>query len=191
MTDELTVKTARDLKKCTNVIQEFVLVQLNEAIADRLSRSVSVLHEDYVGTLTRCLQNLERTQDDDEAGLLASKALHEVRLTNLCHRFACSLSLAKHFASTNLIGRTHVSSLLQILQSAYQVNITLPTDSNLFSILIHKMKEVRPFSSTVVRHCLSIFQLFRTFHWSNCPRIDPDFKRSVATNMLHNLSEAK
>ena len=35
------------------------------------------------------------------------------------------------------------------------------------------------------------FQLFRTFSWSNCPRIDPDFKRSVATNMLQNLSQAK
>jgi hypothetical protein len=72
------VKTARDLKRCTSVIQECVLFRLNEAIADRLSRSVSVLHDDYVGTLTRCLQTLERIQDDDESGLSASKALQEV-----------------------------------------------------------------------------------------------------------------
>ena len=101
------MKTARDLKKCTSVIQEFVLIQLNEAIAERLARSVSVLHEDYVGTLTRCLQNLERTQDEDEGGLLASKALHEVRTTDLCHRFARSLALRRV-----LIGRNNVSALV-------------------------------------------------------------------------------
>lgn len=78
LTDQLTVKTARDLKRCTRVIQDFVLDRLNQAIASRLSSSFSVLHEDYVGTLTRCLQNLEQAKDDDEAGLSASKALQEV-----------------------------------------------------------------------------------------------------------------
>jgi hypothetical protein len=78
LTDELTVKTAKDLKKCTSVIQEFVLDQLNKAIADKLSSSVNVLHEDYVGTLTRCLQNLELNKDDDETNPSLSKALQEV-----------------------------------------------------------------------------------------------------------------
>jgi receptor-interacting serine/threonine-protein kinase 5 len=138
LTDQLTVKTAKDLKKCTSTIQEFVLVRLNQCIAERLSSSVTILHQDYVGTLTRCLNNLELSKDDDESSLSASQALQE------------------------------------ILQSAYQVNISLPTNSNLFKILIDKMKE-----------------FFRTFRWSNCPRIDPDFKKSVAINMLHSLSEAK
>ncbi|CAF3643017.1 unnamed protein product [Rotaria sordida] len=138
LTDQLTVKTARDLKKCTSVIQDFVLTRLNKAIGEKLSCSVSILHQDYVGTLTRCLSNLERNQDDDEGSASASKALQE------------------------------------ILQSAYQVNISLPTNSNLIKILINKMKE-----------------LFRTFTWSNCPRIDPDFKRSVALNMLQNISDVK
>jgi receptor-interacting serine/threonine-protein kinase 5 len=78
LTDQLTVRTAKDLKKCTNVIQEFVLVRLNKAIADKLASSVNILHQDYVGTLTRCLNNLERTKDDDESSALASKALQEV-----------------------------------------------------------------------------------------------------------------
>jgi len=78
LTDELTVKTAKDLKKCTSVIQEFVLDQLNKAIADKLSSSVNVLHEDYVGTLTRCLRNLELNKDDDETNPSLSKALQEV-----------------------------------------------------------------------------------------------------------------
>ena len=83
MTDELTVKTARDLRKCTNVIQEFVLSRLNEAIAKRLSESVHVLHEGYVGTLTRCLEHLEKTQEEDESSVSASKALQEVRLSSI------------------------------------------------------------------------------------------------------------
>jgi hypothetical protein len=78
LTDQLTVKTAKDFKKCTSITQEFVLVQLNKAIADKLAGSVSLLHQDYVGTLTRCLDNLERTTDDDESSLSASKALQEV-----------------------------------------------------------------------------------------------------------------
>ncbi|CAF4287462.1 unnamed protein product [Rotaria sp. Silwood2] len=138
LTDQLTVKTARDLKKCTSFVQDFVLARLNKAIGEKLSSSVSILRQDYVGTLTRCLSHLERNQEDDEASTSASNALQE------------------------------------ILQSAYQVNISLPTNSNLFKILIAKMKEV-----------------FRTFSWNNCPRIDPDFKRSVALNMLQNVSDAK
>lgn len=78
LTDELTVKTAKDFKKCTSTIEDFVLLQLNKAIADGLSSSVSVLRQDYVGTLTRCLDNLERNKDDDESSLSASKALQEV-----------------------------------------------------------------------------------------------------------------
>ncbi|UJR15522.1 hypothetical protein I4U23_002462 [Adineta vaga] len=140
LTDQLTVKHARDLKKCTNHIQEFVLIRLNETIANKLLDSINILHDNYVGTLTRCVFSLEHraSVDDDESELSTSKALQE------------------------------------ILHSAYEVNITIPADSNIFQILIDKMKE-----------------LFRTFSWSNCPRIDPEFKRSVALNILNSLSEAK
>ena len=78
LTDELTVKNARDLKKCTSVIQEFVLVKLNKTIANKLSDSINILHDNYVGTLTRCLFSLENDRDDDESELSASKALQEV-----------------------------------------------------------------------------------------------------------------
>ena len=74
----LTVKTSKDLKKCTSTIQDFVLVQLNQAIAEKLSSSVSILRQDYIGTLTRCLDTLERIRDEDESGASAGKALQEV-----------------------------------------------------------------------------------------------------------------
>ena len=72
------MKTSKDLKRCSSTIQDFVLVQLNQAIADKLSSSVSILRQDYIGTLTRCLDNLERIHDEDESGVSASKALQEV-----------------------------------------------------------------------------------------------------------------
>ncbi|CAF4365478.1 unnamed protein product, partial [Didymodactylos carnosus] len=137
LSDDLTVKHSRDLKKCTNVIQEFVLIQLNQTIANKLVDSIEVLRESYIGTLTRCIWSLEMIEEDPNEQS-ASKSLQE------------------------------------IIHSAYQVNITVSTSSNLFKILIEKMKE-----------------LFRTFHWSSSPRIDPQFKQSVALNILNSLSEIK
>lgn len=80
LTDQLTVKHARDLKKCTNFIQEFVLIRLNETIANKLLDSINILHDNYVGTLTRCLFSLEsNAREEDETELSTSKALQEVR----------------------------------------------------------------------------------------------------------------
>jgi hypothetical protein len=78
LTDQLTVKHARELKKCTTTIQDFILIRLNEKIANKLLDSINVLHDNYVGTLTRCLFSLENNRDDDECDLSASKALQEV-----------------------------------------------------------------------------------------------------------------
>lgn len=82
LTDQLTVKNARDLKKCTSAIQEFVLTRLNETIANKLLDSINILHDNYVGTLTRCLLSLETSSDDDESELSASKSLREVDYYN-------------------------------------------------------------------------------------------------------------
>lgn len=120
------MKNARDLKKCTSAIQEFVLERLNQTIAAKLIDSINVLHDNYVGTLTRCLYSLESNGEEDETESSASKALQEVRRMF----FECFLFNTNSF---------------QILHSAYQVNVALPTDSNVFQVLIDKMKEVQRF----------------------------------------------
>ena len=79
LTDQLTVKNARDLKKCTSAIQEFVIERLNDIITMKLRDSINVLHDNYVGTLTRCLYSLESNGEQDESELSASKALQEVK----------------------------------------------------------------------------------------------------------------
>ena len=79
LTDQLTVKHARDLKKCTSTIQEYILVRINETIANKLLDSINVLHDNYIGTLTRCLFSLEGNRDDDdESESSTGKALQEV-----------------------------------------------------------------------------------------------------------------
>ena len=50
----------REYQACLNEIQDFVLSQLNAAIAGKLIGSVDCLRDTYVGTLERCLQSLER-----------------------------------------------------------------------------------------------------------------------------------
>ena len=54
-----TVKYARDYKKCSSQIQELVINRLNSAISLKLTESVEILKENYLGTLKRCLINLE------------------------------------------------------------------------------------------------------------------------------------
>lgn len=70
-----------DLEKCTLQVQELVLGKLNQTVASKLISSVEYLKESYVGTLTRCLQNLEKADADfaKDNGSIASGALKLVR----------------------------------------------------------------------------------------------------------------
>lgn len=79
----LTVRYARDLKKCTNQIQELVITRLNNAIAKKLTESVETLKENYLGTLKRCLLTLEENNTNafyknDPNPATVSEALHQV-----------------------------------------------------------------------------------------------------------------
>jgi receptor-interacting serine/threonine-protein kinase 5 len=76
-----TVKYARDYKKCTNQIQELVLTKLNNAIAQKLTESIEILKENYIGTLKRCLKNLEDANNinaNDAQSASVSEALQQV-----------------------------------------------------------------------------------------------------------------
>ena len=56
---KFTVKCARDYKKCTNQIQKLVINTINVTIGQKLTESVQILKENYIGTLRRCLKSLE------------------------------------------------------------------------------------------------------------------------------------
>lgn len=53
----------REIKCCIRQIQELIISRLNQAVANKLTSSVDYLRESFVGTLERCLQSLEKSQD--------------------------------------------------------------------------------------------------------------------------------
>ena len=64
-----TVKYPKDHKKCTDQINTIVVNKVNAAIDARLSDTIQILKENYIGTLKRCLRKLEDrncvdTEDD-------------------------------------------------------------------------------------------------------------------------------
>ncbi|KAG8199777.1 hypothetical protein JTE90_000870 [Oedothorax gibbosus] len=66
------------------------------------------------------------------------------------------------------------NALKQILNAAYQVEVTVRTSSSLLRVFFEKMK-----------------QLVQTLPWKAPPLIDADWKRRVASDMLMSLSESK
>ncbi|XP_077983398.1 dual serine/threonine and tyrosine protein kinase-like [Glandiceps talaboti] len=67
---------SKDVKKCTMQIQDMVLGRLNNAVAGKLIGSVNCLRDSYVGTLSRCLESLERSEVELEPS--ASLALKQI-----------------------------------------------------------------------------------------------------------------
>ncbi|XP_064632295.1 dual serine/threonine and tyrosine protein kinase-like isoform X2 [Lineus longissimus] len=143
--EDCIVTSANDLKICTGQIKELILGRLNSAIAGKLTGSVDVLRDSYTGTLTRCLVSLEKV--DPEASMN-------------------SVSREDYQSTTE--------ALKQILNAAYQVEITVRTSSSLVKLLLEKMK-----------------QLVQSMPWSPPPKVDADWKKSVASDMVDSLSESK
>ncbi|XP_060084377.1 dual serine/threonine and tyrosine protein kinase-like [Ylistrum balloti] len=135
------ILTTKGLKICTYQIQELVLGALNQAIAGNLVRSVDVLRDTYTGTLSRCLESLERF-DADHSPSTSSKSTSE--------------------------------ALKQILNAAYQVEISLQSSSSFLRVILERMK-----------------QLVKAMPWSTPPRIDLEWKKKAAADILANLSEAR
>ena len=118
-TFKFTVKCARDYKKCTSQIQELVINKINVAIGQKLTDSVQILKENYIGTLRRCLKSLE----DLNVGLTPLEP----------HSSAATVSQA----------------LQLILNAAYQFEISVTSSASIISLLIQKMKEVIKTTSSI------------------------------------------
>lgn len=129
--------SAREVKECTEKIQEMVLSKLNSSVAGKLVSSVNILRDSYTGTLTRCLESLEGQTDSSE----------DARTTD---------------------------ALKQILNAAYQVEITVSSSSSFIKNLLEKMK-----------------QLMNSMPWKTTPEVDSEWKKKVATEMLSSLSAAR
>ncbi|XP_056000282.1 dual serine/threonine and tyrosine protein kinase-like isoform X4 [Ostrea edulis] len=139
LNEEGEILTQKGLKICTYQIQELVLGALNQAVATKLMESINILRDSYTGTLTRCLESLERIDKTEGNGS----------------------------------GST-CEALKQIMNAAYQVEISLQSSSSFIRVILERMK-----------------QLVQSMPWSAQPKIDLEWKRKAASDMLSSLSEAR
>lgn len=56
--------SSKDIKMCIDQIQDLIVNELNQAVANKLTSSVEYLRESCVGTLERCLASLEKNTPD-------------------------------------------------------------------------------------------------------------------------------
>ncbi|KAF7997359.1 hypothetical protein HCN44_005636 [Aphidius gifuensis] len=75
--DEENKQWCATVRSATTEVQRIVLSHLSEKVAKQLVTSVNCLRETFVGTLQRCLYELEKTYDNDN-NLLASDALKQI-----------------------------------------------------------------------------------------------------------------
>ena len=70
----------KDLQYCTTVIQELVLARINNSVAQGLISSVRYLQDNFVGTLKRCIESLEKMDLEGihENGISATSSLRHV-----------------------------------------------------------------------------------------------------------------
>lgn len=130
----------KDLQYCVTVIQELVLARINNSVAEGLISSVKYLQENFVGTLKRCIECLEKI---DREGVYEN-------------------------------GESATSSLRHVLNSAYQIEVTVRASSSLARLLWEKMK-----------------QALQTFPGQAPPKVDGVWKRKIAQDMLTSLSETR
>lgn len=69
---------------------------------------------------------------------------------------------------------TTSEALKQIMNAAYQVEISLQSSSSFIRVILERMK-----------------QLVQSMPWSTQPKIDLEWKRKAASDMLSSLSEAR
>lgn len=91
----------REIKCCMRQIQELIISRLNQAVANKLISSVDYLRESFVGTLERCLQSLEKSQDISVH--ITSNNLKQVLKECL-----------RHHVTDNAWNRIHTQAQLQV-----------------------------------------------------------------------------
>lgn len=72
----------KDLQYCSTVIQELVLARINNSVAQGLISSVKYLQDNFIGTLKRCIESLEKMDREGvyENGESATSSLRHVSI---------------------------------------------------------------------------------------------------------------
>ncbi|XP_060555763.1 dual serine/threonine and tyrosine protein kinase-like isoform X3 [Ruditapes philippinarum] len=94
-TEKGEILTHKGLKICTGQIQELVLGGLNQAVAGKLVNSVDIMRDSYTGTLTRCLESLEKVEIENPGNSTTTEALKQMLLT--AYRLEINLDISLGF----------------------------------------------------------------------------------------------
>uniref|UniRef100_A0AAY4B8R5 Dual serine/threonine and tyrosine protein kinase n=1 Tax=Denticeps clupeoides TaxID=299321 RepID=A0AAY4B8R5_9TELE len=106
--------TSKDIKACIHQIQELIVVQLNQAVANKLISSVDYLRESFVGTLERCLSSLEKSNMDS--------SVHNVTSNHLKQILNAAYHVEVTFHSGSSVTRLVWEQIKQIIQRITWVN---------------------------------------------------------------------
>lgn len=162
---EIVAQTIRDLSdKIQEDAANFNVTQQVTGDGKLSSRDISQCAEQIQDMV------LSRISDHVASKLLASFHILQDTFTGTLTR--CLESLEEQAETAEDVKTT--DALKQILNAAYQVEITVRSSSSFISCLLEKMK-----------------QLMMSMPWKNPPEINSEWKRKVATDMLSGLNEAK
>ncbi|XP_074110950.1 receptor interacting protein kinase 5 isoform X1 [Cotesia typhae] len=108
--DECRREWCATVRTATTEVQRLVLSRLSEKVARQLVTSVNCLRETFVGTLQRCLLELEKSYDSNnhDANLLASDALKQI--------LSAAYNVELHNSSPSLV-HSFLERLRQLLKS--------------------------------------------------------------------------
>ncbi|KAH7645034.1 dual specificity protein kinase-like protein [Dermatophagoides farinae] len=187
--------SAAEVKHCAEEIQDFVFMTLNRAIAVKLIGSVDIMRESFIGTLQRCLKQLEEyRQRRDTFGFGGGNGGgggggggHLINNGhNNKHLIADNMKMVP--VNPKLINGHYNHhhqrvqeekidlALSRLLNLAYSIEINANSCSSMLRIFWEKMKN---------------FFLMLSIAWKPTCRIDAEWKRKVSADLLDNLSEAK
>lgn len=155
------ISTRNELQLYRQEIQECVLQMLNASIASNLVGSVESLKNSYVGTLERCLTNLEVNCCDN----------HNIIINHTNHHInnnSNNNNINHHHNSTQAL-----SALKEILNAAYRVEVSV--QSSILRVLWEKMKQLLSLPVWNNYGCI----------------IDEQWKRQQALDILDSLSESR
>ncbi|OTF73247.1 dual specificity protein kinase-like protein [Euroglyphus maynei] len=182
--------SAAEIKQCAEEIQDFVFMTLNRAIAVKLIGSVDIMRESFIGTLQRCLKQLEEyRQRRDSFGVvhLAANGKHNNNNNMMIDNMKMIAANPKMMnVNYTPVGIHHHHQRVQeekidfalsrLLNLAYSIEINANSCSSMLRIFWEKMK--------------NFFLMFSIALKPTC-RIDSEWKRKVSADLLDNLSEAK
>ncbi|XP_055342706.1 dual serine/threonine and tyrosine protein kinase-like isoform X2 [Paramacrobiotus metropolitanus] len=179
------VHNMKDLQSCMEEIRDLVLARINSAVAGKLIGSVNCLRESFVGTLCRCLESLELTNESS----LPSAAHALKQIFNAAYQIqlnAATSSSVSHMFYEKL--RTFVQSLRwsssDKVDSSWKRTVALEMMTSLSSTKL--AKNICSQFRERLRHAHELFLLsIRQLECKHADRLEKMEQKRLKVRRLH------